>query len=337
MGCLGVKKEISLAWLQPAYVLIFTGICYSVFFTYELLPRIESVHSFLGPSIWGYSNYEREVLLTTLAFHFFLGMFLLCFYLAAFSSPGRIPLDSPSDLARWRDGKFEVVPHAEATLLKLVASADMALGTDIVAMLSGMIVVERKKKLGSHRFCSFCTLYKPDRTHHCRLCGKCTLRMDHHCPWLNNCVGYGNYKYFFLTVLYAFTLCTFMTIEMAPTMVKMIRAEGVPAAGVHLLPAYFTYALVFLLTPLLLFFLAFHLYMSANAMSTIEYREKKNSEDKHVQRRFQVAHVKFDKGYLNNLRDAFGPVYTWLIPTFRGNNGAYVPKSAPMNKIKTLD
>lgn len=39
---------------------------------------------------------------------------------------------------------------------------------------------------------------KPERTHHCRACKTCTLKFDHHCPWLNQCVGLGNERYFVL-------------------------------------------------------------------------------------------------------------------------------------------
>mmetsp|Transcript_19965 Transcript_19965/g.38690 ORF Transcript_19965/g.38690 Transcript_19965/m.38690 type:complete len:339 (-) Transcript_19965:169-1185(-) len=334
VSCCG--RNLSLGWLQPTYVVFFTALCYSVFFAFELLPRIESVHTFLGPEIWGYSSYERGVYLTFFLFHLLLLLFLYSFKLAAFTSPGRIPLDTPSDLSKWRDGNFKVLHSTEATLKQVVSSLDVTLGDDIRQLVRNMIVVERKKKFGFHRFCSFCTLYKPDRTHHCRICGTCTLRMDHHCPWLNNCVGYANYKFFFLTVMYAFSLCTFMAIEMAPTMFKMVAAKGVPVSGIHLLPAYIVYSCVLVLSPLLLFFLAFHLYITANAMSTIEYREKKNSDDPYVQRRFQVAHLKFDNGYLNNLREAFGPMHTWLIPTFRGDNGTYCPKPPKRESRKKL-
>ena len=31
---------------------------------------------------------------------------------------------------------------------------------------------------------------------HCALIIRCIMKMDHHCPWINSCVGYGNHTYF---------------------------------------------------------------------------------------------------------------------------------------------
>ena len=51
--------------------------------------------------------------------------------------------------------------------------------------------------------CSECNLPKPNRTHHCKFCNKCHLRMDHHCPSLGNCIGLGNHQYFMIMLLWS--------------------------------------------------------------------------------------------------------------------------------------
>lgn len=55
--------------------------------------------------------------------------------------------------------------------------------------------------------------FRPPRAHHCRICNICVRKMDHHCPVVGNCVGWGNYKFFFLLLLYSSILCTFGSIS----------------------------------------------------------------------------------------------------------------------------
>lgn len=50
--------------------------------------------------------------------------------------------------------------------------------------------------------CRKCKVTRPLRAHHCGACGTCVLKMDHHCPWINNCVGHANHRYFLNFLLY---------------------------------------------------------------------------------------------------------------------------------------
>ncbi|AGO13928.1 AaceriAGR065Wp [[Ashbya] aceris (nom. inval.)] len=48
--------------------------------------------------------------------------------------------------------------------------------------------------------CRTCRVRKPARSRHCAVCGRCVPLADHHCVWLNNCVGRGNYGLFYVAL-----------------------------------------------------------------------------------------------------------------------------------------
>ncbi|KAI9260255.1 DHHC palmitoyltransferase-domain-containing protein [Sporodiniella umbellata] len=67
--------------------------------------------------------------------------------------------------------------------------------------------------LGYPVWCATCQLWKPDRAHHCRVCDACVLKMDHHCPWVNGCIGVANHRFFIQFLFYTslLSLWTFIT------------------------------------------------------------------------------------------------------------------------------
>lgn len=61
--------------------------------------------------------------------------------------------------------------------------------------------------LNSLQYCTFCKGYKAPRAHHCRKCNRCVMKMDHHCPWINNCCGHKNHAKFTFFLLAAVCGC----------------------------------------------------------------------------------------------------------------------------------
>ena len=63
-----------------------------------------------------------------------------------------------------------------------------------------------QKFLDSLPRCKLCGVPKPPRCHHCRRCGHCHLRLDHHCPTVGQCIAIGNQQAFMMMLGWACVL-----------------------------------------------------------------------------------------------------------------------------------
>jgi palmitoyltransferase len=118
------------------------------------------------------------------------------------------------------------------------------------------------------RVCARCDdAPKPLRAHHCSLCGTCILKMDHHCPWVMNCVGFKNYKFFVLFLFYATLSCYLYQFAGIPVLISMF--SNLRSANLEFLPLMTSLTTSTFALCLTLFSL-FHLGLVFSGRTTIE-------------------------------------------------------------------
>jgi len=230
---------------------------------------------------------RQRALIELIAFLYFTTLLVICYVRSILEHPGEIPENDP----QWEyaaDGRstVDVAPAA----------------------------LQEMKKTGERRHCKWCGKYKPDRCHHCRVCRCCILKMDHHCPWIYNCVGFGNYKFFFLLLFYTALDTHLIMWTMTETVKRCIDDVNTPFHTMFIV--FFTETLTSFLAALVSAFFTFHIVLMMKAMTTIEFCEKRmpkrGSDPKMVQT--SVYHL----GAWGNIRAILGNnVLLWAFPCAR--------------------
>ncbi|XP_020258910.1 probable protein S-acyltransferase 16 [Asparagus officinalis] len=126
---------------------------------------------------------------------------------------------------------------------------------------------------GDLRYCQKCSHYKPPRAHHCRVCKRCVLRMDHHCVWINNCVGHANYKVFLVFVLYVVIACIHSMVLLFGSVVHDMHKDQQQNGGSFRTSYIICGVLLIPLTLALSVLLGWHIYLILHNKTTIEYHE----------------------------------------------------------------
>ncbi|CAF0992825.1 unnamed protein product [Adineta ricciae] len=121
------------------------------------------------------------------------------------------------------------------------------------------------------KFCQTCRLFRPPRVSHCSLCNACIANFDHHCPWVGNCVGLRNYRYFYLFLFSLSLLCTYIFVFNIVNIVLRSQNNSTVADAIRETPATMAEALIcFFSIWSIIGLWSYHTYLICRSVTTNE-------------------------------------------------------------------
>jgi len=220
---------------------------------------------------------------------------LYSFICSSFKSPGRTP-----NKELWKMKYNHSKSSDQLDILTSISSEreeQLSVNCDRLFSENGKEIFIRERSDDCLiKYCKYCLLFQPDRSHHCKVCNSCCLKFDHHCPMLNNCIGYSNYSDFVLLntcglisgILYFYLF----TIPLH----QFISNRDDISIGKTMAILY-SFLIVILLISLI-FFCIFHYYIILCNFTTYEYIAK-------VIRKREKEISEYNIGLFNNVMQVF--------------------------------
>ena len=182
-------------------------------------------------------------------------MFVLSsLFRTSFSDPGVIPRATP-DEAAYIEKQIEVPNGSNSPTFRPPPRT------------KEVVINNQTVKL---KFCFTCKIFRPPRASHCSLCDNCVERFDHHCPWIGNCVGKRNYRYFYMFIVSLAFLCVFIFASVITHLVLLSRngnfldaIKQTPASLIELIICFFSVWSILGLA-------GFHTYLMSSNQTTNE-------------------------------------------------------------------